>query len=107
MRGTVGEPRTAASTHSGRVPFAGERVCHQVQLPVQAVALRAAGRRPHWQNQKGKLSSSAVRASASAGVGGCRRRPVRSVWDRLALARVWIDSGVEPGPHQPIGLAAS
>ena len=44
MRGTVGEPRTAASTHSGRVPFAGERVCHQVQLPVQAVALRAAGR---------------------------------------------------------------
>ena len=68
MRGTVGEPRMAASTHSVRVPLAGDRVCHQVQLPVQAGALRAAGRRPHWQNQKGTLSSSAVGASASAGL---------------------------------------
>ena len=98
MRGTVGEPRTAASTHSGRVPFAGERVCHQVQLPVQAVALRAAGRRPHWQNQKGKLSSSAVGASASVGVGGCRRRPVRSVWDRLSLGQGVDRLGGGTGP---------
>jgi hypothetical protein len=44
MRGTVGEPRTAANTHSVRIPLAGDRVCYQVQLPVQAVALRAAGR---------------------------------------------------------------
>jgi decaprenyl-phosphate phosphoribosyltransferase len=40
MRGTVGGPPMAASTHSLRIPLAGDRVCHQVQLPAQAGALR-------------------------------------------------------------------
>jgi hypothetical protein len=75
MRGTVGGPRTAANTHSVRIPLAADRVCHQVQLPVQAGALRAAGRRSHWQNQKGKLSSSAVGASA------CRAPPAAAPLD--------------------------
>jgi hypothetical protein len=43
MRGTVGEPRTAANTHSVRIPLAGDRVCHQVQLPVQAGAFACSG----------------------------------------------------------------
>ena len=50
MRGTVGEPRTAANTHSVRIPPAGDRVCHQVQLPVQAVELRPAGPRQKFKN---------------------------------------------------------
>ena len=60
MRGTVGGPRTAANTHSLRVPLAGDRVCHQVGLPAQAGALRVADRWSHWQNQKGTQRSSAV-----------------------------------------------
>ena len=67
MRGTVGGSRMAASTYSPRVPLAGDRVCHQVQLPAQAGALRVADRWSHWQNQKGTQRSSAVGASASAG----------------------------------------
>jgi hypothetical protein len=67
MRGTVGGSRMAASTHSPRVPLAGDRVCHQVQLPAQAGALRVADRWSHWQNQKGTQRSSVVGASASPG----------------------------------------
>ena len=106
MRGTVGEPRTAANTHSVRIPPAGDRVCHQVQLPVQAVALRVAGRRPQLHNQEGKQSSSAVGALphgwAPAGAGGgrsvgCARVTPGGVWDRPAWNR----------PHCPLGYCSS
>ena len=78
MRGTVGEPRTAANTHSVRIPPAGDRVCHQVQLPVQAVALRVAGRRPQLHNQERQTKQQRRRrASAWLGTGGRRWRPLR------------------------------
>ena len=102
MRGTVGGPRMAANAHSVRIPLAADRVCHQVQLPVQAGALRAAGRWSHWQNQKGKLSSSAVGASAWSGAAGggsvgCARVTPGGVWDRPAWNR----------PHCPLGYCSA
>ena len=67
------------------------------EASAQAVALRAADRRPQSKNQKGKLSSSAAGASASSGSAARRRRPVRSCLEREAR-RGWDRLRVDPAP---------